>query len=136
MWQSGGDSSPYGAYTYNGVQYRNGNIVAPVTGVYHVYSFIHLEANYSADTGCPDHRHRTLQHAIYKFNILNGTDIQVLSKTHLPKTPYRDAFTCSFYHSYVSATLQLNAGDEMFVKISDLALLKLPKVNYFGLTLI
>ncbi|XP_052217038.1 tumor necrosis factor ligand superfamily member 15-like isoform X4 [Dreissena polymorpha] len=118
-----------------GVRYQNGRLIVPLTGTYNIYSFLSLtENNDFANVPVQITNRTEVKHSIYKYNVKLGKDIELASslQTHRRASNlYFNAFS-----SQISLLVQLEAGDEISVKLSDLSLTSYPSDNYFGLHMI
>lgn len=120
-------------YINNGIDYRNGRLVVPVTGYYHVYSFLDLLTEY-----CDDHRNgkqktikSSIRHAIFRYNIKDGQEEEVIS-SYKPYH-YSKNKRFNFYETYISADVFLDPGDEVYIKVSNASYLQSPSKNFFGI---
>ncbi|XP_060597861.1 tumor necrosis factor-like [Ruditapes philippinarum] len=124
------------AFSQNRVRYRNGRIVVPVDGTYFLYSLLDFLEVCDPSTGKPNIRasHKPIKHALYKFNILEMAEIEIVSNLQ-PHQVSENKYYNS-YSSYVSTVARLKAGDEISVKVSNISYLQYTKDNSFGLYLI
>lgn len=136
VWEHGKDLYYSNGFERYGARHRNGRIVVPVSGTYLVYSHVDLFEECDRKTGMPDISKNgiLIQHAIYKFNILDENEIPVVSSVQ-PHTKSSNNYFNS-YSSYISALAELKAGDELSVKVSSLSYLKYTNNNFFGVNLI
>ncbi|XP_053403949.1 uncharacterized protein LOC123554727 isoform X2 [Mercenaria mercenaria] len=100
-----------------GIRYRNGRLVVPVDGTYFVYSFVNLFEQCDPSTGKPDVKDtsKPIKHGIYKFNILEEVDTEIISSVQPHQISSNKRFNS--YDSYVSSFASLKAGDEISVKL-------------------
>lgn len=131
-WSAGKKLPLTTGYLRYGVQYQCGRLLVPVTGKYFVYS--HLEL-YEDTNGIKTLEKRPLKHGMYRFNV-NDINIEeeVVSKTYSHEISTNVHF--SYYSSYVSCLVNLHAGEEISVKISDISMLRDRDENFFGVHLI
>lgn len=134
-WETGGRSF---CYVRNGMGYRNGRLVAPVDGNYHIYSFLDLFMEYIDRNGKPilniKRDEDAIQHAVYKFNIVNNLE-EVILTTYKPYLHSKNG-RFNFYETYLSADVKLKAGDEVFLKVSNVSFIQSPSKNFFGMHLL
>ncbi|XP_046566264.1 uncharacterized protein LOC124274928 isoform X2 [Haliotis rubra] len=114
---------------YNGMQYEHGSIIVPATGVYAVYSHVkfYTEKNRRGDTEIEFH------HSIMRYNALKQTSKPALADTMSEnKNDVIDGGSLE-YSSNIHGLLQLNAGDQLLVKVSHLKPLQHDRDwHYFG----
>ncbi|KAK3590785.1 hypothetical protein CHS0354_038723 [Potamilus streckersoni] len=133
------------AFLRYGMEYRHGRLVVPAKGTYFVHSFLDLyetiKNTSSPDDTIPNKRHAdnyqlspSIKHSIYRFNIVNGIEEELLRTEHPREVAQNGYF--NIYDSYLSAAVNLEPGDELYVKISDLDLLAHPNSNFFGVSMI
>lgn len=104
-----------------------------MSGTYFVYSHVDLFEECRpgiSNAGRDEH----IKHAIYKFNILNEEEVKLTES----KEPRLICYTnyLNSYSFYIFTLVELSAGDELSVKISNISYLTYPNNNYFGLNLI
>lgn len=114
----------------NGMEFRNGRLVVPMNGFYHLYGFLDLYQSYGNEAmapGMPD----SITMRFYKSNILKPNE-EALIETF---RPYERSANQRFmiYQSFLSADVKLEAGDEVYLKVSNLTYIKNPSRNVFGL---
>lgn len=114
----------------NGMEFRNGRLVVPAKGYYHLYGFLDLYQSYGNEAmapGMPD----SITMRFYKSNILKP-DEEALIETF---RPYERSANQRFmiYQSFLGADVELDAGDEVYLKVSNLTYIKNPSRNVFGL---
>ncbi|XP_046345194.2 uncharacterized protein LOC124125860 [Haliotis rufescens] len=114
---------------YNGMKYENGSITVPATGVYAVYSHIkfYTERNNHDDAESDFH------HSITRYSALkqNGEAVlrNVISEN---KNSIIDGASLE-YSSDVHGLVQLDAGDQLLVKVSGMNPLRHDRDwHYFG----
>lgn len=131
-WSGGRKLSLTTGYLRYGVQYQNGRLIVPVSGKYFLHSHIELYEDTNVNKTLEK---RPLKHGLYKFNV-DDIDIEeeIISKTYSHEISTNLHF--SYYSSYVSCVLNLHAGEEISVKVSDISLLRDRDENFFGLHLI
>lgn len=125
-WQKDGNN----CLMQNGMEFRNGRLVVPVKGFYHLYGFLDLYQSYGNEAmapGMPD----SITMRFYKSNILKP-DEEALIETF---RPYERSANKRFmiYQSFLGADVELDAGDEVYLKVSNLTYIKNPSRNVFGL---
>lgn len=115
----------------NGVEYRNGRLVVPASGFYHLYGFLDLHQIYDNKAPMPPGMPNSITMRFYKYNILKP-DEEALIETN---RPYERSANQQFmvYQSFLGADVQLQAGDEVYLKVSNLTYIKNPSRNVFGL---
>ncbi|XP_053403052.1 uncharacterized protein LOC123554574 [Mercenaria mercenaria] len=135
-WCHGKELRRTGGFQGNGIGYRNGHLVVPVDGTYFVHSFVELLEPCDPLTGKPNVKDTTkpIKHSIFKFKILDKEDIELVSNIQSRTVSQSKYF--NLYNSYVSSLVELKAGDEISVKISNITYLKYTRDNYFGVSLI
>lgn len=134
-WETKGRSF---CYVRNGMGYRNGRLVAPVDGLYNIYTFLDLFMEYinrNGETMINIKKHEdAIQHAVYKFNIRNNREEEILT-TYKPYYFSRNG-RFNFYETYLSADVKLKAGDEVYLKVSNVSFIQNPSKNFFGMHLL
>lgn len=129
VWRHGKELYDGSGFFRYGIRYRNGRLVVPVSGTYFIYGFVVFSCeSFDSSTAKPN----TFKQGIYKFNILDEEEIEVVSNVQT-NTINCIKDTCS---SYASTLAELKAGDELSIKVSDIMCLKHTRDNYFGLNLI
>lgn len=127
----------------SGIDYRDGRLVAPENGLYNIYSqayfvtyFIPTE-HHSAVKGEIDIKDKlSLRHGVYRRNARsiypnNGVD-QLMLRHWTLNWKLGEQF--NEYTSYLSGLFRLEAGDEIFVRLSNAISLNTDsKMTYFGL---
>ncbi|XP_071084739.1 tumor necrosis factor-like [Haliotis cracherodii] len=118
---------------YNGMWYENGSFIIPATGVYVVYSHVkfYTEKNHRGDT------ETDFQHSIMRYNTLKQTSTTALADAVSEnKNDIIDGASLE-YSSDIHGLLQLNAGDQLVVKVSRINPLRHDKDwHYFGVYMI
>ncbi|WAR27687.1 hypothetical protein MAR_013391 [Mya arenaria] len=119
-----------------GIRFQNGRLIVPVSGTYHIYSFLGLTERGVTDEGIPVKSNNTQEiiHTMHKYNVLDTADIEIASNVQSRKNASRGNF--NYYTSQIVTLVKLRAGDEISVRINDEALLQHTENNYFGLHLI
>ncbi|XP_053403843.1 tumor necrosis factor ligand superfamily member 15-like isoform X2 [Mercenaria mercenaria] len=135
-WRHGRELYDTSGFERYGIRYRNGRLVVPVDGMYFIYSYVDLFESCNPSTGMPNVKDTTkpIQHGIFKFNILDGEEMELVSNVQPHKVSSNRYF--NFYSSYVSSLVELKAGDELSVKVSNLTYLRYTAENSFGVNLI
>ncbi|XP_046345282.2 tumor necrosis factor-like [Haliotis rufescens] len=118
---------------YNGMRYENGSIIIPATGVYAVYSHVkfYTERNRRGDNETDFH------HSIMRYNALKHTNKTALADAVSEnKNDIIDGASLE-YSSDIDGLLQLNAGDQLVVKVSKIKPLRHDRDwHYFGVYMI
>ncbi|XP_071085704.1 uncharacterized protein [Haliotis cracherodii] len=118
---------------YNGMTYENGSITIPATGVYVVYSHVkfYTERNRRGD------KETDFQHSIMRYNALEQTRKTALADTVSENKNDIIEGASLEYSSDIHGLLQLNAGDQLLVKVSKMEPLMHDRDwHYFGAYLI
>ncbi|KAH3814544.1 uncharacterized protein LOC127834622 [Dreissena polymorpha] len=117
-----------------GVRYQNGRLIVPLIGTYNIYSFLSLTVGNDVPDGSDDSSTSMMvKHAMYKYNVKINHDIELASSIQIRKHPnINNAYVFS---SQIDTLVQLEAGDEISVKISGV-LLFCKENNFFGLRLV
>lgn len=132
-WKTGSDLLLSGGFLRYGMQYQNGRLVVPVSGMYFIHSYIELYELCGVVNNTEEEK-QEIKHAVYKFSIIDDKETEIVAKTRSHKMSSNKEFV--YYTSYVSIIDHLNAGNEVSVKVSDMSLLKYPDENFFGVTLL
>ncbi|WAR24801.1 TNFL6-like protein [Mya arenaria] len=108
-----------------------GNLVIPSTGRYFLYSQVGFLIYYK--DGVTKQEPRSLFHFVYRRNHLYATDQQLL-RSDLTQCWGEDK-DYGRYTSYVGASVMLNKGDNIYVKVTQIELLSRGErsLTYFGL---
>lgn len=119
-------------YLRYGVQYQNGRLIIPVSGKY----FVHSHIEFYEDTNDNETlKQKPLKHGMYRFNVRDfSQEEEIISKTYSHEVSTNVHF--SYYSSYISCLVNLHAGEEISVKISDISMLRDRDENFFGVHLI
>ncbi|KAH3814495.1 hypothetical protein DPMN_142996 [Dreissena polymorpha] len=135
-WYHGRELDYTTGFMRYGVRYQNGRLIVPLTGTYNIYSFLSLTENDdSPDVPFDTSRNATLvKHAMYKYNVKLGKDVELVSSIQTHRESTNRNFNA--FSSQISTLVQLEAGDEISVKISDILLISYPGDNFFGLHMI
>lgn len=131
-WNTGRKLPSTNGYMRYGMQYQNGRLIVPVAGRYFIHSYLELyeSCNKTNDIDRKD----IIKHGLFKFNLLDTTETLLTEKSCSHKISSNGKFV--YYSSYISVDVYLNAADEVAVKVSDIALLKYPDENWFGVHLL
>ncbi|XP_061194870.1 tumor necrosis factor ligand superfamily member 15-like [Saccostrea echinata] len=115
----------------NGMEYRNGRLVVPATGFYHLYGFLDLHQTYDDKASMPPDMPSSITMRFYKYNILKPDEEGLIETLR----PYERSANRQFmvYQSFLGADVHLEAGDEVYLKVSNLTYIKNPSRNVFGL---
>ncbi|XP_053404003.1 uncharacterized protein LOC123554542 isoform X2 [Mercenaria mercenaria] len=115
-WRHGRELYDMDGFERYGIRYRNGRLVVPVSGTYLVYSFLDMFDPCNPSTGTPNinGRSKAIKHGIFKFNILDGEETEIVSSVQPHQVSSNRIFNS--YSSYVSSLANLKAGDELSVK--------------------
>ncbi|XP_052217027.1 uncharacterized protein LOC127834932 isoform X1 [Dreissena polymorpha] len=136
-WLNGRELDYTTGFLRYGVRYHNGRLIVPLTGTYNIYSFLSLtESNdYSPVQPSVKSTNQTLvKHAMYKYNVKIRKDVELASSLQTHRASNGRNFNA--FSSQISTLVQLEAGDEISVKISDISLTSYPSDNFFGLHMI
>nr|ABZ89640.1 tumor necrosis factor-like protein [Dreissena rostriformis bugensis] len=134
-WFHGRDLDYTSGFMRYGVRYQNGRLIVPLTGTYNIYSFLSLTENYDSPEERVQDRNTTLvAHAMYKYNVKLGQDVELASSVQTHRQSTNRNFNA--FSSHISTLVQLEAGDEISVKISDISLTSYPGDNFFGIHMI
>lgn len=131
-WRDDGNNM----FLSNGMTLRNGRLVVPYKGVYQVYSFIDMQLSKHENRN-PKENYQ-IQQSIFKSNIQNvGTKDEEIELMRSFR-PYEvtDTVVQDIYDTYLSADVELNAGDEVYVKVWHKNFLRYPETNCFGIRLL
>ncbi|KAH3784531.1 hypothetical protein DPMN_162488 [Dreissena polymorpha] len=104
-----------------GVRYQKGRLIVPLTGTYNIYSFLSLtESNdYSPVHTSVESTNETLvKNAMYKYNVRIGKDVELASSLQTHRTS--NGRNCNAFSSQIATLVQVEAGGEISVKISDI----------------
>jgi hypothetical protein len=114
-----------------------GRLRVPASGYYHVYSMLdisyHLHKISDGQLAIPTDR-ASLIHSIYRSNIYTSTDEEILSTYH----PYEFSKNGIFgrFDTCLSSDYYLKAGDEVYVKVSNISQVNSPPKNVLGIYMI
>ncbi|XP_071099216.1 uncharacterized protein [Haliotis cracherodii] len=106
---------------YNGMSYENGSITVPAAGVYHITS--HVKFNVE-DNRKDDKPLQTFQHQVVRYSASSQTHIVLFENA---VTECKDGINDGAHLEYPSdagGLAQLDAGDHVMVKVSNLQTLK------------
>lgn len=121
----------------NGMSMHSGRMRVPATGYYHVYSMLDISYHYEKDNSrqsvAPTEK-SSLVHSIFLSNIDNNEEIEVLSTCHPYEFSRNDIF--GRFDTYLSSDIHLTAGDEVYVKVSNISQVNSPPKNIFGIYMI
>lgn len=111
----------------NGIIYRNGRIVVPINGTYHIYSFLNILklSNESKAT--------KYEIGIYKYNILTMTE-EMLTDSFILRSRSMNGFYST--NVFISLDAHLDTNDEVYVKVTNTKFIRNPSINTFGLYLL
>ncbi|XP_071085460.1 tumor necrosis factor-like [Haliotis cracherodii] len=118
---------------YNGMRYENGSIIIPATGVYAVYSHV----KFYTEGNRRGHNETDFHHSIMRYNALKQTSKTALADAVSEnKNDIIDGASLE-YSSDIHELLQLNAGDQLVVKVSRINPLRHDRDwHYFGVYMI
>ncbi|KAH3814557.1 uncharacterized protein LOC127836354 isoform X2 [Dreissena polymorpha] len=134
-WFNGRDLDYTTGFMRYGMRYQNGRLIVPLTGTYNIYSFLSLTENNDTPEDRAQHANATLvKHAMYKYNVKLGEDVEIASSIQTHRQSANRNFNA--FSSHISTLVQLEAGDEISVKISDISLTTYPGDNFFGIHMV
>lgn len=124
----------------NGMGLNHGRIRVPVSGWYHVYclvdfSYMYPVINNQGQKIKEQSRKGSIEHAVFKSEISRGDQEEKIVLTQHPFERSQNMIY-SKYSSYVSKDVYLNAGDEIYVKVSNISLAVNPPRNIFGVYMV
>ncbi|XP_067655168.1 uncharacterized protein [Haliotis asinina] len=106
---------------YNGMNYENGSITVPATGVYHITSHIKF---YTEDNRKDNKPLQTFQHQVVRYSGSSQTQVVLFENAVTEcKESIHDGAHLE-YPSDAGGLARLDAGDNIIVKVSHLHLLK------------
>ncbi|XP_071099215.1 tumor necrosis factor-like [Haliotis cracherodii] len=117
-------ANPDGSYRkllYNGMSYENGSITVPAAGVYHITSHVKF---YVEDNRKDDKPLQTFQHQVVRYSASSQTQVVLFENA---VTECKDGINDGAHMEYPSdadGLAQLDAGDQVMVKVSHLQTLK------------
>jgi len=131
-WRDNGNDM----FLSNGITYRNGRLVVPYSGVYQVYSFVDMQLDKEENEN--PYNKKSLRQAIFKSNIQNvGTEKEEVELISSFRSYDVTGITVrDIYDTYLSADVELSAGDEVYVKVCNKKFIRYPAQNVFGIRLI
>ncbi|XP_048242013.1 uncharacterized protein LOC124112272 isoform X2 [Haliotis rufescens] len=106
---------------YNGMSYENGSITVPAAGVYHITS--HVKFNVE-DNRKDDKPLQTFQHQVVRYSASSQTQVVLFENA---VTECKEGINDGAHLEYPSdagGLAQLDAGDQVMVKVSHLQTLK------------
>lgn len=116
-----------GHHTYirNGMELINGRIFVPQNGTYGVYSHI-VYGEVSEPPKC-----QNMEQRLFRYNVVDRQEQELLSNSR----PYAEPLsrTLSIFTSYMASDVKLLAGDFVYIKVSNISLLRFPDCNYMGI---
>ncbi|XP_052217020.1 uncharacterized protein LOC127834929 isoform X1 [Dreissena polymorpha] len=134
-WFNGRDLDYTTGFMRFGVRYQNGRLIVPLTGTYNIYSFLILTEDIDpSEIKNENTNGKLVIHAMYKYNVKLGHDVELASSVQTRRQATHRNFNA--FNSYISTLVNLEAGDEISVKISDISLTSYPGDNFFGLHMI
>ncbi|KAH3814548.1 uncharacterized protein LOC127836355 [Dreissena polymorpha] len=134
-WFNGRDLDYTTGFMRYGMRYQNGRLIVPLTGTYNIYSFLSLTENSDTPEDRVQHANEMLiRHSMYKYNVKLGHDVELASSIQTRRQSANRNFNA--FSSHISTLVQLEAGDEVSVKISDISLTSYPGDNFFGIHMI
>ncbi|KAH3814533.1 hypothetical protein DPMN_143035 [Dreissena polymorpha] len=136
-WFSGRDLDYTTGFMRYGMRYQNGRLIVPLTGTYNIYSFLSLTENNDSPevrNGNGNANNTLVKHAMYKYNVKLAHDVELASSVQTHRLSTNRNFNA--FSSQISTLVQLEAGDEISVKISNIALMSYPGDNFFGVHMI
>ncbi|KAH3733532.1 hypothetical protein DPMN_039961 [Dreissena polymorpha] len=136
-WFSGRDLDYTTGFMRYGMRYQNGRLIVPLTGTYNIYSFLCLTENNDSPemrTENENANNTLVRHAMYKYNVKLAREVKLATSVQTHRQSTNRNFNA--FSSQISTLVQLEAGDEISVKISDIALTFYPGDNFFGVHMI
>ena len=144
-WQHENDNRKLG-YIRNGIRYKSGRLVVPFSGFYSVYSQVHFmkRNNNNADVrkflesqNYVRQDMSTVGHYIYRYNVIYPNYGEQLLLQHF-QTLCGDLDKPVVEHSsYLGSVVKLNAGDEIFVRVTNISIVhRDPSTTYFGVAML
>ena len=115
-----------------GINHENGVIHVNSTGLYYIYSQVYFVSIFRSNGTNADPR--VLHHSIYRYNpnLPNDGNEELVHSARTECWEERRKYTD--YTSYTGAAIKLKAGDDLYVKVSDLSLVKRDSTSsFFGL---
>ncbi|XP_048242538.1 tumor necrosis factor-like isoform X2 [Haliotis rufescens] len=106
---------------YNGMSYENGSITVPAAGVYHITSHVKF---YVEDNKRDKKPLQTFQHQVVRYSASSQTQVVLFENA---VTECKEGINDGAHLEYPSdagGLAQLDAGDQVMVKVSHLHLLK------------
>ncbi|KAL4220494.1 tumor necrosis factor (ligand) superfamily [Mactra antiquata] len=132
-WLSEDEFHSKDSFLRNGIRYRNGRLVIPITGTYFIYAFINLRLPRKNNTRHLDDTIST-KLGIFRFNML-GIEEELIRKSQNVKRN-NDNANLYYFNSYMNSVVDLKSGDEIYIKINDQRFLSNSKFDYFGVHMI
>ncbi|XP_052216695.1 uncharacterized protein LOC127834716 isoform X1 [Dreissena polymorpha] len=120
------------------LSHDNHSLVIPESGRYFLYSQVGFLIYYKQDQQDtlldPQDRSQSLFHSVYRYNVIYPLGDQELLRSDVTQC-WEQKKDYGRYTSYVGASVQLNKGDLIYVKVSKIQLLAQGEagVTYFGL---
>jgi len=118
------------------LNHDNYSLVIPESGRYFLYSQVGFLVYYNGeDTGVhPEEGAQSLFHFVYRYNVIYPSPHEKLLRSDITQC-WEKRKDYGRYTSYVGASVQLNKGDQIYVKVSKIELLSKGEsgLTYFGL---
>ena len=135
-WKTGHKLHHWGGFKRYGICYKHGRIAVPVSGVYYLYSHLdlyHPSVHYNDDKITLP-KNETFKVSLFKYNYNKEEETELLTAL----TPHKSSGNGHFnrYTSFVSGLVNLTAGEEISLKVSDVNMLRFPENNCMGVNLL
>ncbi|KAK3095818.1 hypothetical protein FSP39_019609 [Pinctada imbricata] len=129
-WEQGNN-----CYLQNGMILRNGRLVVPIDGLYHIYSFVDMYQDYTFDK-MNETIPMSISMGVFRSNILRSEipEEEMICAYRPYEKSRNNRFTV--YDNYIGADVQLQAGDEVYIRVSNITYVKNPSRNVFGMHLL
>ncbi|XP_052217039.1 uncharacterized protein LOC127834939 [Dreissena polymorpha] len=136
-WFSNRDLDYTTGFMRYGIRYQNGRLIVPLTGTYNIYSFLSLTENNDSPEVRNENENANntlVKHVMYKYNVKLAHEVELASSVQTHRLSTNRNFNA--FSSQISTLVQLEAGDEISVKVSNIALMSYPGDNFFGVHMI
>ncbi|KAL5005293.1 hypothetical protein ScPMuIL_018749 [Solemya velum] len=114
----------YYNYLRNGMDLINGRLFVPESGIYNVYSYLHFRESDG------ELKHTGMEQRLFRYNIMEREEMELCRHTR----PYTESVsgTLRLYGNYMNSDVWLEAGDLIYLKVSNISELQFAERNYFG----